>query len=142
MKNFSVFFVFLLIIACAQPDPICEKKDMVAQFKSVQFNLKVACKDEDKQMGLMNQKSLPKDNGMIFVYEEEDYYAFWMKNTYIPLSIAFLDKNKKIVDMNNMKPHDLTPVVTNTKAIYAIEMNLDWFTSNGVKIGDTLKIIN
>ena len=142
MKNFLVFFLSLLIVACAQPDPICKKNDVVAQFNSVQFNLKVACKDEDKQIGLMNQKSLPQDNGMIFVYDKEGYLSFWMKNTYIPLSIAFLDKNKKIVDMKNMKPHDLTPVVTNTRAIYAIEMNLDWFTSNGVKIGDTLTIVN
>lgn len=142
MKFLLGFFPFLLIVACAQPNPICKKNDVVAQANSVQFNLKVACKDEDKQIGLMNQKSLPQDNGMIFVFEEEDYHTFWMKNTYIPLSIAFLDKNKKIVDIKNMKPHDLNPVVTNTKAIYAIEMNLNWFTSNRVKIGDTLTIVN
>jgi uncharacterized protein len=142
MKKFLIYLLPLFIVACAKPDPICTNKDMVAQVNSVQFNLEVACKDEDKKTGLMNRKSLAQDSGMIFVYDHEDYYAFWMKNTYIPLSIAFLDKNKKIVDIRNMQPHDLTPVATSVKAIYAIEMNLNWFTSNNIKIGDTLKIIN
>lgn len=142
MKNILAFTLIFSLTACVNTDPICMQNNVLAQVNLVQFNLEVACTDKDKKIGLMNRQSLPKNSGMIFVYEEENYYAFWMKNTYIPLSIAFLDKNKNIVDIKDMKPHDLTPVPTNVKAIYAIEMNLNWFTSNGIKIGDKLSIVN
>ena len=102
MKKKLIYFLLLFLLFCANPDPICSKKDLVAQVNSVQFNLEIACSDEAKKTGLMNRKILEKDSGMIFVYPHEDYYAFWMKNTYIPLSIAFLDKNKKIVDIKDM----------------------------------------
>ena len=142
MLKFFGLLASLFLVSCFQPDSICLDKSITSQAHSVQFQLEVACTDTEKSKGLMHRITLGKDDGMIFVYDKEDYYAFWMKNTSIPLSIAFLDSNKRIVDIRNMKPYDLTPVVTGHKAKYAIEMNIDWFKNNNIQIGDQIFIVN
>ena len=142
MIKYLLLSVSLLLVSCKESDSICLNKTVTGELSSSQISLEVACTVEEKTQGLMNRNSLGKDNGMIFVYDKEDYHAFWMKNTNIPLSIAFLNKDKIIVDIQNMKAQDLTPVPSRSKALYAIEMNLDWFKSNNIIIGEQLKIIN
>jgi uncharacterized membrane protein (UPF0127 family) len=101
--------------------------------------VEVAQTPEERSYGLMGRKHLGKDEGMFFIFEMEDYHAFWMKDTLLPLSIAFIGKDGRIVWMTNMKPLTLDSHVPPQPVLYALEMNQGWFSSHGVKIGDTVR---
>jgi uncharacterized membrane protein (UPF0127 family) len=94
---------------------------------------------EQRAKGLMNRFSLQPDHGMLFVFEEPQPLGFWMKNTYIPLSIAFVDASGRIVNIEDMKPHDETTHRSRGFALYAVEMRQGWFAAKGVKPGDVVK---
>ena len=100
------------------------------------LHVEVARSSEERFRGLMYRKSLEHNRGMIFVFPEEDELSFWMKNTYLPLSIAFIRTDGEIVDIQAMEPHDETPVVSRGLARYALEVNQGWFAENGVHPGD------
>ena len=94
---------------------------------------------EQRAKGLMNRFSLQPDHGMLFVFEEPQPLGFWMKNTYIPLSIAFVDAAGKIVNIEDMKPQDETTHWSRGFALYAVEMKQGWFVAKGIKPGDLVK---
>jgi len=96
--------------------------------------------EEEKAKGLMFRDSLAKDEGMLFVYDREEVLTFWMKNTTIPLSIAFIDQRGKIVDIQDMEPFSLRTHASILPARYALEMNQGWFEKNGIKVGDVVSI--
>jgi len=86
--------------------------------------------------GLMHRKSLGRDAGMLFIYDEPAYQSMWMKNTLIPLSVAFLDAGGTILNIADMQPQTLDPHMSAGPAKYAVEANLGWFAARGVKAGD------
>ncbi|MEK7355547.1 MAG: DUF192 domain-containing protein, partial [Bdellovibrionota bacterium] len=93
-----------------------------------------------REHGLMFRKELAPNSGMLFIFDSEQPLAFWMKNTLIPLSIAYIDKNKRIVDIQEMVPAvtgDMFPKSYPSKkpAMYALEMSKGWFAKNSVGIG-------
>ena len=92
--------------------------------------------------GLMYRTALPKDRGMLFIFEEEQKLSFWMKNTLIPLSIAFIDSEGRIVDIQDMKPLDDDPphYVSAKPAQYALEVNKGFFEERGVEVGDRTEL--
>jgi uncharacterized protein len=92
--------------------------------------------EEERAMGLMGRHSLGPDQGMLFVYPDEAPRSFWMKNTPLPLSIAFLDAQGRIVRIADMAPLDLSPVPSRRPAMYALEMERGWFAAHGVFEGD------
>jgi uncharacterized membrane protein (UPF0127 family) len=101
--------------------------------------VEVAKTPEEMSQGLMGRKHLDKDAGMLFIFENEGYHAFWMKNTFIPLSVAFINKEGRIVKITNMKPLTLVSHAPPRPILYALEMNKGWFSSNGIKEGDTVR---
>ena len=101
--------------------------------------VEVAKTPEERNQGLMGRKYLGKDEGMLFIFEAEDYHGFWMKNTFIPLSIAFVEKNGRIVWITDMKPLTLDSHVPPQPILYALEMNKSWFASHGIKAGDVVR---
>lgn len=104
------------------------------------LNVKLAYTGEQQARGLKNITSLPEEQGMLFCYPEEKLLSFWMKDTNIPLSIAFIDKNKKITQIENLEPHNEVGVKTNAPAKWALEVNRDWFANNNIKVGDIVNI--
>ncbi len=101
-----------------------------------------ACTQEMQQQGLMFQKSMPKDKGMLFAFDKYDYVDFWMKDTYIPLDILFIDPSMKIVDIQSMKPLDLKTVESRKRAKYALEVNAGYVEKHQIKVGMYINIIN
>lgn len=97
--------------------------------------VEIADEPHERGKGLMFRKEMATNEGMLFVYEKEEKRSFWMKNTYIPLSIAYLDKSGKIVHIADMKPHDETSTSSIYPAQYALEMNVGWFEKHQVKVG-------
>jgi hypothetical protein len=98
----------------------------------------VAANNETRMKGLMYRKSLQKNQGMLFVFDRSDRHSMWMKNTPLPLSVAFLDDKGVIVNIEEMKPFtDVTHTATKP-ARYALEMSEGWFKQRGIKAGDTV----
>jgi uncharacterized protein len=104
------------------------------------FTLEIADDGNEQQWGLMARASMPADRGMIFVFDDEEPRAFWMKDTLIPLDILYLDASGRVVSVKQMKPKDLTPVPSDGPAMYAIELNQGAADRAGVKAGDVLAI--
>ena len=107
--------------------------------KGREIRVEVAKTPEEKAKGLMWRKHLGRDEGMLFIFENEDYHGFWMKDTLIPLSIAFIDKEGRIVKIAEMKPLTLESHTPPKPILYALEMNKGWFSANGIKIGDIVR---
>jgi uncharacterized membrane protein (UPF0127 family) len=104
------------------------------------ITVEMAKNDEQRQHGLMFRKSLPANEGMMFVFEDEQVRSFWMRNTLIDLSIGYFDKDKVLVDIQEMtpaSPMDARPTTypSAKPAMYALEMNKGWFAKNKIKTG-------
>jgi uncharacterized membrane protein (UPF0127 family) len=98
----------------------------------------IARTSDERSKGLMYRKKLPDGEGMLFVFERDEVLSFWMKNTYIPLSIAFIASDGKIIDIKDMYPHDENSVVSSRSVRYALEVPMGWFSRAGVRQGDTV----
>ena len=107
-------------------------------FQGVTISAEVANEDAVREMGLRFRKTLGKNEGMLFVYSDSQPRAFWMKDAPIPLSVAFLDDQGAIVNLDEMKPLTETPHSSKGTAKFVLEMNGGWFTANGVKPGDKI----
>ena len=99
----------------------------------------VAATPERRATGLMHRFSLQPDHGMVFVFDYPEPQAFWMKNTFIPLSIAFIAADGRIINIDEMQPHDESTHPSRGPALYAIEMRKGWFTERGIRSGDFVK---
>jgi uncharacterized membrane protein (UPF0127 family) len=106
----------------------------------VKIIVEVAVAPEDRNKGLMFREKLPDGEGMIFVFDRDQKLSFWMKNTLIPLSIAFIASDGRIVDIKDMQPHDLNSVMSSRSVRYALEVPQGWFGRAGVSPGDMVKI--
>jgi len=95
-----------------------------------------AATPETLSEGLMHRTALAADAGMLFELGEPDIHCFWMKNTLIPLSIAFIDRDGRIVDIQDMRPQSLDPHCPPAPVTRALEMNQGWFARAGVRPGD------
>lgn len=100
------------------------------------LNVKLAQTGREQTQGLMHTADLPKGQGMLFSYPQEKVLTFWMKNTTIPLSIAFIGKNKKITQIEDMEPLSDKSVKSNDPVMWALEVNKGWFSDNKIKVGD------
>ena len=100
------------------------------------LKVEVAQTEAQRQQGLMFRKSLGRDDGMLFIFEDPGYYAMWMKNTLIPLSVAFVDANGVILNVADMAPQTLDSHPAQGPAVYAIETNVGWFAQHHVGAGD------
>jgi uncharacterized protein len=89
--------------------------------------------------GLMHRKSMPQGSGMVFVFEEAATHCMWMKNTLIPLSVAFIDEAGTIINIADMQPHSEQSHCATRPARYALEMNKGWFAQRGIKAGAKLR---
>ncbi|MEI7904541.1 MAG: DUF192 domain-containing protein [Candidatus Firestonebacteria bacterium] len=92
-----------------------------------------------RSAGLMHRTALEEDSGMLFIFKVPKVLGFWMKNTKIPLSIAFADQSGVILNIEDMKPGDLTATESKGEASFALEMNKGWFLKHKVKAGDKLE---
>ena len=91
-----------------------------------------------RERGLMNRHALGENEGMLFKFPQKTNLAFWMKNTYIPLDIAFLDDDGKVMQISEMFPLSTRSIQANHKCRYALETNKGWFNKNNVKIGSLI----
>jgi uncharacterized protein len=99
----------------------------------------VAANDANRQKGLMFRKEMGKNEGMLFVFPQLGYHAMWMRNTLIPLSVAYLDDTGKILSIHEMEPETEISHQAAGPARFALEMNARWFSTHKINVGDTIK---
>jgi uncharacterized membrane protein (UPF0127 family) len=152
---FLLAFCILLLLDCRpsvpnRQSPIVNRQSPEAprpglptvelRVKDARIFAEVVSQPEDRALGLMYRRSLAPDSGMLFVFGSSEFQRFWMKNTLIPLSIAFITRDSLISDILEMAPLDTTTPYVSSRAVrYALEMNSGWFQTKGIKPGDTVR---
>ena len=137
----EILLILILFISC-------NSQKLVTQEISIERNgqviatvkAEIARTNDEQTQGLMYRQSLPDGEGMLFVYESDQILSFWMKNTYIPLTIAFINFEGRITEIRDMYPHDTNAIYSNRPVRYALEVPQGWFSRIGVKEGDTVII--
>ena len=132
--RFLAAALFVLLALDARPDTAFRTTRV--RVASHSLTVEVAASEPQRMQGLMFRKKLGRDDGMLFIFEEPAYHSMWMKNTLIPLSVAFLDADGRILNILDMEPETLDTHTAAGPAIYAIETNKGWFAGHGVKAGD------
>jgi hypothetical protein len=106
--------------------------------KKVPVQVEVADTDQSRTQGLMYRRSVPEGTGMLFVFDRDQVLTFWMKNTLVPLSIAYISSDGTIIDILDMEKESLKPVVSSRSVRYALEVPQGYFTKVGIREGDRL----
>lgn len=102
---------------------------------TAKLDVEVASDQGQRAQGLMHRTEMPANQGMLFVYPAPAYFCMWMKNTKIPLSVAFVDAQGRIINIADMAPQTDTNHCTERNATYALEVNRGWFARHGVQPG-------
>lgn len=127
--------------ACAAKTHVCVVSIINAKGERVRINAELAESETEKRRGLMHRKSLEKNSGMLFVFRHEQYLNFWMKDTHVPLSIAYIGENGTIVDIQDMRPLDTSVTYPSRyPARYALEVNRGWFAEKDVTPGARVEL--
>ena len=98
----------------------------------------VALSEQEHEIGLMYRTSMPSNDGMIFVFDRPGQQCFWMKNTLIPLAVAFIADDGTVVNVDEMKPQTLNPHCSTKEVRFVLEMNTGWFAKRAIKAGSKL----
>ena len=102
------------------------------------IDAEVAADQQNRMQGLMNRRSMAANQGMLFVFTHPDRHCMWMRNTLLPLSVAFLDEQGRILNIEDMKPQTENNHCASAPARFALEMNQGWFASKGIKVGQRI----
>lgn len=133
MKFVATFVLLALLLAL--PVAAAELPKLTLTIGMHKVTAEVATTPDERARGLMQRFSLQPDHGMLFVFERAEPLAFWMKNTFIPLSIAFIGSDGKIINVEDMQPQTETTHWSKGPARYALEMKKGWFAEKGIGPG-------
>ena len=122
--------------------PVFKKRKI--KIANLILNVEIADTDERRGYGLMFRDKLGRDEGMLFIFDDEDQRSFWMQNTFIPLSIAYISREKVLNEIMAMQPAVIGASRPKTypsgkKAMFALEMNIGWFDRNKIRPGVSFK---
>jgi uncharacterized membrane protein (UPF0127 family) len=135
---FAALLVALLFgssLSSAQEVPQTQLQRTTLSVGIHRIDTQVAATAEQREIGLMHRKEMPQHEGMLFIFENPSRLCFWMKNTLIPLTAAFIADDGTIVNLENMKPQTLDSHCSAKPVRYVLEMNQGWFAKKGVKPG-------
>jgi uncharacterized membrane protein (UPF0127 family) len=125
-----------VLIAASQPSVAQQKLPVIPLSIGIHMiKAEVAANDADRQQGLMFRQSMGGNEGMVFVFDAPAKVCMWMKNTYLPLSVAFLDKEGRILNIEEMRPQTTESHCAVKPARYALEMNQGWFKKKNISSG-------
>lgn len=132
-RSFVATSLFLVTLAAgAQQSGLKTVELHVGMYR---IEAELADTPQSRETGLMYRKTMPQQQGMLFVFEQAQPYCFWMKNTLLPLSIAFMDESGRIVNIAEMKAQSEENHCAGQPVLYALEMNQGWFEAKGIKPG-------
>ena len=134
----SALLVTLVGPALAQDKPQMDLPRVKLSAGMYLIDAQVAQTPEQRQIGLMHRREMPAQEGMLFVFEERGTQCFWMKNTLLPLTAAFVADDGRIVNLADMKPQTTESHCSDEPVRYVLEMNQGWFAKRGLKAGTQL----
>jgi len=130
-----VLLAALALAACVRTLPT-----IPVEIGGVEFRVEVARSESEKARGLMHRRVLGERRGMIFVYDADEHLSFWMKNTKVPLTLAFLARDGEILQVEELKPLSLRPATSLRAARYALELPAGSLQRLGVAPGDRVRL--
>jgi len=136
---FLILIFLLVLISCTKQNFVLIDNNL----EKIKINVEIADTDEERSKGLMFREFLDEDSGMLFIFDNENYYGFWMKNTLIPLDMIFIDKNFEIVDIIYAEPCKKEPCKSYRPikpAKYVLEVSGNFTIKNDVSIGNKIRI--
>lgn len=146
MPRVAPFLLALLLVSCSPKDasPVATRVPLriTTDEGIATLRVEIADSDEERAVGLSNRSSMPANAGMAFLWDSPIEARFWMKDTLIPLQIAFWDEDGRIVGLIEMEPCSADPCPTygpSEAFVGAAEANAGWFTTHGVREGDTVE---
>ncbi|UCH47155.1 MAG: DUF192 domain-containing protein [Betaproteobacteria bacterium] len=131
----ATLITLLLLAVSARADPLLTYPLRIGQHS---IRAEIADTPETRRRGLMFRTHLADSSGMIFIFPEEHRISMWMKNTLIPLSVAFIDSDGRIVNIEQMQPRSEQTHSSTGPAKFALEMNQGWFGERGIESGDVV----
>ena len=134
----TIAMLWFAAIASAQEAP--QKLAQVRLTAGIHnINAELASTPPQREIGLMFRSVMPANDGMLFVFERPGQQCFWMKNTLIPLSVAFIGDDGSVVNIDDMKPQTLDSHCSAKPVRFVLEMNEGWFAKRGIKAGSRLR---
>jgi uncharacterized membrane protein (UPF0127 family) len=145
VKTFAVTVALTGLVACSGTDQHPDQPRSTVAFDGMDALLHVDVADQatEQRQGLMGVEHLPADQGMAFVYDEPVRFTLWMKDTLIPLSVAFVDEEGRVIGVRDMEPCEADPCPSygvDEPYVLAIEANSGWFQEHGVDVGDRAEL--
>jgi uncharacterized membrane protein (UPF0127 family) len=136
----ALAFFLLCGLSCGGADSLEQRELTIEQAGggSVTMRAEIARSAGERQRGLMYRKDLAEGRGMLFIFDRDQIMSFWMKNTFIPLSIAYIKSDGTILEIKDMRPLDESPVSSSRGVRYALEAPQGWFNRAGIRAGDRL----
>jgi uncharacterized membrane protein (UPF0127 family) len=143
MKKFNIAFLSLLALCSAPshaqdaPQTNLPRTKITAGMYLI--DAQVASTQDQRATGLMFRKEMPQSEGMLFIFEQPSQQCFWMKNTLLPLTAAFVEDDGTIINLADMKPQTTNSHCSERPVRFVLEMNQGWFTKKGIKAGFKLQ---
>jgi len=137
IKKIIIFLLLVIQFSCFSKKILFVK----AEINKKTYSFELAVTSEERQKGLMFRKKLAKNSGMLFVYKGKGVLSFYMKNTIIPLDIAFIDESLRIINIEKMEPLDETSINSKKAAQFALEVNRGFFERVNLKEGDIINFL-
>jgi uncharacterized protein len=135
----AVFFKGLIGLLCLLGGAAwAEMPKMDLSIGMYRIEAEVAANPANRAQGLMNRRNMAAQQGMLFVFTENNTHCMWMRNTFIPLSVAFLDEQGRIINIEDMTPQTESNHCAARPARFALEMNKGWFAQKGITAGTRL----
>jgi uncharacterized membrane protein (UPF0127 family) len=135
----AVYLAGCALAAAAQDGPQMNLQRSTLSAGMHQIEVQLAVTPAQRQTGLMFRKEMPQGEGMLFIFEEPAQQCFWMKNTLLPLTAAFVADDGTIVNLADMKPQTTDSHCSEKPVRYVLEMNVGWFAKKGIKPGSRLR---
>lgn len=129
LRLFPLFIANVLIVSSVMAQQPMPRTELTVGMYRIEAE--VAATGPHREMGLMQRKTMPQQNGMVFVFPQLLKHCMWMRNTLLPLSVAFMDEKGAIINIEDMQPQTENNHCAESNARYALEMNLGWFKSRG-----------
>jgi uncharacterized membrane protein (UPF0127 family) len=132
----SALSLIVSLITTAQAQTPMPRMELTAGFHRIEAE--VAANQKNRMQGLMHRRSMQPNEGMIFVFTQDERHCMWMRNTFLPLSVAFLDAEGRILNIEDMEPQTEDNHCAAAPARFALEMNKGWFAAKGIKPGQRI----
>lgn len=125
-----------VLFSSAQAQTPMPRMELTAGFYRIEAE--VAANQKNRMQGLMHRRAMQANEGMLFVFPQEDRHCMWMRNTFLPLSVAFIDAKGEILNIEDMEPQTEDNHCAAAPARFALEMNKGWFAGKGIKPGQRI----